>query len=183
MTLEEMLGLYPTQSLQASTDYLRQVGKMPTLAPWSGRYNGAYRSGTNEVEVNPYQSPASMKNTLAHEVGHAADTALADQRFGILRQNGRAWLPSSRPSPTALIFAAGFDKLSPYTNKLKTGYENARPETKAYRTSSRELRAFGAGNAADPAPAIYPGAPHLDTTMATEFEILLDLARRAQRNP
>ncbi len=182
MTLEEMLGLYPSQSVQASMDYLRQVGKVPSLEPWSGRSNGSYRARTNTLEVNPYQDSTSLKNTLAHEIGHAADTAMADQRYAILRQNGKAWLPSSRPSASALTFAAGFDKLSPYKNKIKTGYESAAPVVKDYRTSSRELRAFGAGNAADPSPAIYPGAPHLDTTMATEFEILLGLAKQANRS-
>jgi hypothetical protein len=183
MTMDELLGLYPSRPLNASMQYLRQRGSVPTVDIIGGQRLGAYAPDTNTVYLNPYQDRASRYNSVAHETAHAADTALGAQNYDIVKQNMGAWLPSSRPSTESMRFSDAYNKLQPSTTKLSTGYEASPQRTQNYRTSNRELRAFGAGNTADPgAPAVFPGAPHLDTTMATEFEILLDLANRAQRN-
>ncbi len=184
MTLEEMLGLYPSSGAGASMQYLRSLGQVPSMLPIYDSRMGAYSANENRVFVNPRQGQADMQNTLAHETAHAADTAMADEAWRIFRQNGKAWLPSSRPNQQQMQFSDAYRKMRPSATNLPTGYETALQRDKEYRTSDRELRAFGVGNTADPRSTvpIYQGAPHLDPTMATEFEILLGLAQQANRS-
>ena len=51
---------------------------------------------------------------------------------------------------------------------------------KDYRSTGAELSAFGMGSAVSP-NVTSPAPLHIDPTYATEFQVLLDLANRAQK--
>lgn len=99
---------------------------------------------------------------LLHELTHAAQTQM-DRKGG--------------PRLDAAL-----KKLAPGESKLRPQGELSAED--AYRVKPREMQAFGIGNSAGkPSNSITYRAPnsHMDSTMAQEFMILLDLAIRDQQ--
>lgn len=138
--------------------------------------SGKYTGDGNIVDLLHRYNNA----TINHEFAHAADNALESQYY----QRPTSW---NRPDvPT--YFTDAYDKLRGATansNYLQQRVEMAKkmaPEwAKAndkYRASNKELVGWGAGRQQDTGDPEYKVPNHLDSTMATELSILMDLARR-----
>ncbi len=143
---------------------------------------------TGQVLVSQGVNPS----TVVHELTHAADSQLINQYYNILRKNRGAF---TQLTPLERQFKDAYEKLYSAPNKFfepknierdqrrimakKLGEDWAEAKSN-YRSTSRELSAFGMGNVTQPKREL--DAPqHLDPTMATEFSVLLDLANRLQR--
>ena len=119
-------------------------------------------------------APGAGMSTLVHELVHSAQSAM-DSQYVYDQRNPQ--------------FAKAFEQLSGgkgrYLEAIRESATKLAPEwmqtEDPYRTTGRELQAFGLGNQfKDPGTEVsWNAAQHVDPTMATEFMILLDLATRA----
>jgi hypothetical protein len=185
MTLEELMKLLNSYSqeevrrqfekggppeLKETFSLLEGADHLPNIAfkRQDPGTNGAI-NGFNRIELDPI---AGINNqTIAHETTHSLDAAMARDYEKISRRKLIGW----PHDPEALSFHDAYKKLRPSDTKLPLD------RTDAYRSSDKELRAFGVGNHASEAPSTY-GRPHLDATMATEMAILRDLYKKMLKN-
>jgi len=115
--------------------------------------------------------------TLLHELTHAAESGITrqamarrpDPQLRDAYSKMRFNLDAMHGDPNKYPSEAAAQKMAPQWSK----------ERQDYRAGATELHAFGVGNSASPKGASTKGPSHLDSTMATEFMILLDLATRA----
>lgn len=125
-------------------------------------------------------------NTLVHELTHAAQRQIELQYSGLLRKS-----QSDKLTEPEKQFMNAYEKLihtrwrlfgnNPEHTQLQTAQRIAPEWAKSksnYRSTGSELAAFGMGSAISPNTG-YPAPLHIDPSYATEFSILLDLARRA----
>jgi hypothetical protein len=185
---------YPTRAGQELLEFLKQADRMPTVVE-PRRYPGGsydapgftYRSN-NPEDRGVVEVPTFTKDgygTLVHELTHSADRAMEVEQLR-LSQKVRAGEPLT---PEEQRFYDGYSKL--YDTKtnlpLDISDESITDRNRRYRTSAKELRAFGTGNMAQdqPEPGRYSqediGAtlnPHVDPTMAQEAAIMRDLYLR-----
>lgn len=128
--------------------------------------------------------------TLSHELTHAADSQVEDQYYELKRKSNK--------TPEEERFVQAYDKLfhgvvPNEQGKLVHGNHGSQtvemakrlnPEwtkkNKEYRSTGKELAAFGVGNSVSGTTDSYNTPQHLDATLATERSILLDAAMRAQ---
>lgn len=171
--------LRETQLGQDLYDYLLSRQKLPkinTAGNMRGNVRGAWLPDKNQIWLQPWAG----NSTLTHETAHAADTELERQYF----DRNTSW---SKPDvPT--YFTDAFEKLKGATaaNNFKSPREEMAkklaPEwfTKnaGYRATNNELAGWGAGRQAGANESEWSPPNHVDSTMATELAILLDLARR-----
>lgn len=156
------------QSLMGMAPQVR-ASPMPT-----GRY-GEYRftdTGGSSIQLNQDMlarnpsSPAFMTGTFMHEMGHGARSAA-----GVL----------AGESGTSPGYRDAWGKLSDTRAVATAMAPDWASQHKSYRASEEELPAFAIGEhyrqgmSSDPAPS------HIDATLMTEMEILLDLAQREAR--
>jgi hypothetical protein len=127
-------------------------------------------------------------STVVHELTHAADRQLGWQYNELKNKKRRQDL-----SPVELQFMDAYEKLiynpgsgfgqKPEANRTKTAKSLAPEWAKqksGYRATGHELAAFGMGSSVAP-NTMNPAPLHVDPTYASEFEVLLDLANRAQQ--
>jgi len=140
---------------------------------------------TGVVTVGTTSRPAS----LVHELTHAADTQLEQQYTAISRKRNLSPLEAQFKqayeklvyNPALRLDKGQIDKYPRSALAKRLAPEWAAKE-KNYRSSERELPAWGVASTIDPSNTAYYNAPmHLDPTMATEFSILMDLGNRLQR--
>jgi len=166
---------------RAVADYLMARRATP---PVEERYlgentNGKYEYNTffgndlprqGKVTLNSRNGPSESVGTLIHELTHGAQRQLVQQYYDT----------KDRAGPQ---YKQGYEKLM-LKDKTKEVAALLNPEfvknAEAYRKSGNELQAFGMGNSSVESRGTYPVPPHIDATMATEFQILLDLAMRDQ---
>ena len=130
------------------------------------------------------------ESTVIHELTHAADNQINNQYYELKEQQDQG----KELTPVQKQFVDAFEKLVRKVsgipgmrlreyNRSKTAEKlapNWLQQQSGYRSSDDELPAFGMGS------TVYgtkkrPDAPlHVDPTYATEFSVLMDLARRAQ---
>lgn len=174
-------------------NYLTQREMMP---PIEQRFLGSARRGqfrengwgskelpkTGVIEVNYGAGPS----TVLHELTHAADKELDTQYY-------QAKYKKSDLTPQEQQFLDAYVKLSKnptarndnpakwprlqLANKLSPEWAK---EENQYRATMGELPAWGMGSTVQ-RDRDYNPPLHLDPTMATEFLILMDLARRAKK--
>jgi hypothetical protein len=185
---------YPTRAGQELLEFLKQADRMPTVVE-PRRYPGGsydapgftYRSN-NPEDRGVVEVPTFTKDgygTLVHELTHSADRTMEVEQLRLYRKV-RAGEPLT---PEEQRFYDGYSKL--YNTKtnlpLDISDESITDRNRRYRTSAKELRAFGTGNMAQdqPEPGRYSlediGAtlnPHVDPTMAQEAAIMRDLYLR-----
>jgi hypothetical protein len=171
--------LRETQLGQDLYDYLfsrQRLPKINTAGNMRENVRGAWLPDQNQIWLQPWTG----NGTLTHEAAHAADTELERQYF----DRKTSW---SKPDvPT--YFTDAFEKLKGATaaNNFKSPREDMAkkmaPEwfnkNAGYRATNNELVGWGAGRQASVGETEYSPPNHLDSTMATELSILLDLARR-----
>lgn len=136
--------------------------------------------------VNRGYDPTSPVSTLTHELTHASQREMENQRNqkNIADQAAKqqfldaySKLVYNKDKKLSQRFGQNVlaEKLGPAWSK----------ENEAYRSSIVELPAFAMGNVTKKDNRdSYTTPPHLDPTLATEYQILLDLATRdARANP
>ena len=170
-------------------DFLAATRRMPTIEPEylregnPGRFiNYPGYTDIGRIELDPTQA---MPNTPVHELTHAADRTI-DFMYSNLARKRRN---TNDLTPLEQQFMQAYEKLSyglaseKQPLKRREMAERLDPiwteKNRRYRATQDELAAFGAGSTAyserDYAPPL-----HLDPTMATEFNLLLDMANRVQ---
>ena len=121
-------------------------------------------------------------DTVVHELTHAADNQIASQYHELLNKRGDL-------TPAERQFMQAFEKLS-YDKfgrdkafPRKTLAEKLDPawveKQRDYRATNAELPAWAMGATIAPRDDYRPPL-HLNPSLATEFSVLLDLARKAQ---
>jgi hypothetical protein len=170
------------QQYQDMSDYLSRQQMMPPIGygdTTRDDFLGVYRRGPGlpKSGVINFASDATPR-TAVHELTHAADYAIQDQYRDL--KNKKGGLNSLERQ-----FIDGYEKLvGRKFSKRRETVERIAPDfsyfNRDYRSSGPELAAFGIGstewpNQENPAPL------HVDSTYATEFAVLLDLARRLQK--
>jgi hypothetical protein len=114
-------------------------------------------------------------STLAHEMAHAADRQMqqqAGEQTGLFSKGNQFTDAYER-----LVGPGGMrdgQRRADLARKYHRGWVE---QNKDYRAAPYEIAAHGVGNYAGPTTA-SKGPLHVDATAATEFQILLDLARR-----
>jgi hypothetical protein len=114
-------------------------------------------------------------STLTHEMTHATDRQLeqqAGEQSGLFSKGNKF-----TDAYTKMVGPGGMrsgEKRTELARKIRPKWA---AENKDYRATPYEIAAHGVGNYAGPTTADN-APPHIDATAATEFQILLDLARR-----
>ena len=119
-------------------------------------------------------------STLAHEMAHATDRQLeqqASEQSGIFKKGNKF-----TDAYQKLVGPGGMRSGEKRTELARKAYPKWASETKDYRSTPYEIAAHGVGNYAGPTTSDR-APPHVDATAATEFQILLDLARRNSGAP
>ena len=151
---------------------LPQINRVPYITEGTV---GEYNRESNIIKLlNNAQG-----STLTHEAAHAADGALSNQYW----DRPTSW---SRPD-TPTYFTDAYEKLKGETanNRYQGQRENLAQRldpawfhrNKDYRSTNNELVGWGAGRQAG-IDSSYTPPDHLDSTIATELSILMDLAKR-----
>jgi hypothetical protein len=171
-------------------NYLYERNNLPIIkSEYLGPGHGGYykfggRTPRGGIVGLDYSAKAGDR---LHEMAHAADYELASQY-----NEARPWSFWGRPPPTQ--FTDAYEKL--HTGGEKQGYQYQREalahklnpkwaaERNNYRSSNDELMAWGVGTTLPSYTDDNWEPPlHLNSTLATEMSILLDLARRGNRKP
>ena len=175
-------------------DYLSARRMMPPIEPVimsGGEFitNSAFgkslpKTGIVRIGYSPKETKRAP-NLVVHELTHAADRQM-DWQYGEL-------LKKDSLTPEEQQFKQAYEKLvfrqgqmfgeRPASLRRQTA-ERIAPEwvkkESGYRSTGSELAAFGMGSAVSPNTG-NPAPLHIDPSYATEFSILMGLARRAQR--
>lgn len=168
---------------QQMMDYLMARRAVPEIkTTYMGGTSGLFQFGGNlqnrgRIRVNEGEGV----DTLTHEITHAAERQMMQQYYED-KTAKRDFLGFIQPSDTQ--FTAAYDKFGPQ-DVLGTINQNWTDKAKRYRSTSSEARAFAVENATNPklAPtSVTRGPAHVDSTLATEFLILLDLAKRGMKD-
>jgi hypothetical protein len=152
---------------QQMMDYLmarRAVPEMKTR--WLGtNVSGLFQPGETYAKAGTLTTnEGAGVDTLIHEITHAAEGQMKAQYAEDLDSQ----------------FSSAFKKLNPQLvmKAIAPGWTELASK---YRSKSEEARAFAVENVTNPKldPLSITRAPaHIDSTLATEFLILLDLAKR-----
>jgi hypothetical protein len=188
---------YPTRAGQELLEFLQQADRMPTVVEPRRYPNSSYDApgftyrSNNPEDRGVVEVPTFTKDgygTLVHELTHAADRSMGVEQLR-LSQKVRA---GEQLTPEEQRFYDGYSKL--YDTKtnlpLDISDESTSDRQRRYRTSAKELRAFGTGNMAQdqPEPGRYSlediGATlnsHVDPAMAQDAAIMRDLYLRSKK--
>lgn len=179
--LEAYLGrkLEPSGKLNELLDALSRFNYLPKLTTTEPLYGGTgeYHPLNKELKLAP--SSGRDESTATHEYAHALDALMMfkAQEWNKPRSEQLLWgLFSSQPTEAQKQFAEAYQKLLPSNTKLPN-----KPNSKEYRGSNPEMRAWGVSEQVR--KNVNPAAQHIDTTMASEFDNLVDLFRRTGLEP
>lgn len=191
----QMLGQYigkpvdSSQKLNQIVGLLQMFGGLPSVSVQPVPGDPMADGGFNTFQRSVYLSPKAKnpESVATHEMTHALDNRMMN-----LTQQIR---PSSKPlfgllepsfSPQEAQFAEGYAKMTQLPNAAAPGsllmqqvFTPDKLSTQGlgpYRSSGAEQRAFGVS---EQVGSMNPGTQHLDTTRATEFDILMDLLSRS----
>lgn len=176
-------------------DYLSSRRMMPPIQQKYGSSSsfvtpGFYKDqdsppATGIVKIAEGETP----NAVVHELTHAAQRQMQSQYFE-LKDKAR----KTKLTPLDQQFIQAYEKLifdkgaffgrKPSITQLETAQRIAPQWTKDrsdYRATADELAAWGMGSAVRP-NLDSPAPLHIDPTYATEFSVLLDIARRLQKS-
>lgn len=175
----------------ALVDYLSARRMMPPIE-LEGFDGGAFHRNSTFGDRLPRTGVVTVgyrsdPSTVVHELTHAADSQLDAQYYEVKEKAVRGKI-----TPAEQQFVRAYEKLArtpvsfsnrqgalPRLDMVKRLGPGWAKKESDYRATNRELPAWGMGGTVTP-NTDYPAPPHLDPTMATEFRILMDLARRAQ---
>jgi len=132
---------------------------------------GDYTPSKNSIRIHPN---GGSEDIISHELTHSVDNLMGKESANIKKNRD--------PSLSDLQFDDAYGKLDPGKTKLPMapigrGYDS-------YRQAPGEMRGWGVGNMSSNSPIanpLSPTQPHVDATMATEFEILQDLLNKRKK--
>jgi len=186
---------YPSRAGQELLDFLEKTDRTPAIVE-SRRYPGGSYEGPsfqymrfNDEDTGVVRFPGFKKDpygSLVHELTHAADRAMQRGQGTLSKKVDKGEEISAEDQK----FLDGYKKLYKQSTKLPLDMpdKSVSDREKKYRTSDRELRAFGAGNMAQDSPEAgrYNSEDfgetlnsHVDATMAQEAAIMRDLFLRS----
>ena len=147
-------------------------------------FAGAVGSGTIKLNKNNLVDSGYKgdigPSTLAHEMAHATDRQFEEQnskQSGIFSKGNKF-----TDAYEKMVGDGGMRSGKKRTELARKLYPEWVSQNKEYRALPYEMAAHGVGNFAGPTTA-EAAPPHVDATAATEFQILLDLARRNSSPP
>lgn len=182
---------------------LYEALKKYDLLPSYGNFTPPRHTGLFNSQTNTLVAPRADKDTMAHEMTHAVQFNLLKEAAQVIQNKKKENKPLTEQEAQYLraaeqIFKEQYGNVYNYdrakdvqdTEALK-GVQSLYKDPKKdkdmqyYRTKPTEIQAFGVGRSSQPAvkgvtpnvdAAMTPGAnPHLDPTMATEFDILFTM--------
>jgi len=179
-------------------DYLSARRMMPPIETKSKfllPYKGVFEQNSQIDGPLPQTGKITVRSgaeesTVVHELTHAADDQINNQYYELKQQEKQG----KKLAPVQKQFIDAFEKLVRKVsgvpgwrlrenNRSKTA-EKLAPDwlkqQQGYRSSDDELPAFGMGSTVYSNKKWPDAPPHVDPTYATEFSVLMDLARRAQ---
>ncbi len=204
-TLEEIQKIASTSpEFVAMLNYLQERGQAPKmLAETLGFFRGGqYQPSTNTITFNKSMFDSltdkengakAFRSIAAHEMTHAVEQNYYT-RYKQIAENKKLQTPEN------LQWAQGFEKLiggnpniswpdkgaDPIFDFLKQINHKWHQEKAGYRSSRSELPAHAVGMMQPPSRIFNSpdnaAPPHIDSTLATEQAILLELARRKKTN-
>lgn len=179
---------------QTLTGFLKKGDKMPPIVARlledgtraAFNYSPYLKEGTGEISVNPSMvSKAKFDpgapGTMVHEVAHAVDRQIRSTAGDIESKPKRDWTDSEAQFYQAyqkLHTGDGKDRSKDLARSLDAKWFN---DSSKYRTSANELRGWAMGNS-NRAIDDSRGGSHVDTTLASEFMILVDLASKIKKD-
>ena len=179
--LESYLGkkLEPSGKLNEILSVLSRFNYLPQLSTAAPLYGeeGSYHPIYRKLQLTP--SSGKDESTAAHEYTHALDTLMMfnSQDWSKPRSQQLLWgLFNSQPPENRKQFAEAYNKLKPSETKIPN-----KPNTQDYRGGNSEMRAWGVSEQVK--KGVNPASSHVDPTMATEFDILMDLFSRTNLEP
>lgn len=179
--LENYLGkkLEPSGKLNEILNMLSRFNYLPQLTTTTPLYGeaGSYHPINRQLQLTP--SSGKDESTAAHEYTHALDALMMfnAQDASKPRSQQLLWgLFNSQPSENSKQFAEAYNKLIPSETRIPN-----KPNSRDYRGGNAEMRAWGVGEQVK--KGVNPASPHVDPTMATEFDILMDLFKRTGLEP
>lgn len=179
--LEAYLGrtLEPSGKLNELLDILSRFNYLPQLITTEPLYGatGEYSPVYRQLRLAP--SSGKDESTASHEYVHALDALMMfkAQDWNKPRSQQFLWgLFNQQPTEAQKQFAEAYQKLQPSTTKLPN-----KPSPKEYRGSNPEMRAWGVSEQVK--KGVNPASQHIDPTMASEFDILVDLFKRTGLEP
>jgi hypothetical protein len=155
-----------TEYLPENIDAVFNTVKLP-IGSGTIRINKDLIGSDYETGIGP--------STLVHEMTHAADRQLGQQANEQTRflKKGNAFTDAYEK----LVGPGGMRKGEKRAELARSLSPRWASQNKEYRSTPYEITAYGMGNYAGP-PTVSDTPLHVDATAATEFQILLDLARR-----
>lgn len=177
---------------QAIADYLMSRRAMPdfNLGFMPGTYGKFISPGLFSSSQVPERgiislnenaktwNPSSMASTATHEMTHAAEKQLIKQYYEIKQKQNKTELEKQFLNNFQKIIGSSEPEISKWIKKVSP--EFAKKESD-YRSTSKEGLSFGVENAAYPDLESNQKAPaHVDPTIATVFNLLLEQAQRVQ---
>jgi hypothetical protein len=192
------------QAYQELEKYLESRGETPSVqigGYMPGGTNGIFTSdnlniGSGTIKISKDTAKELVPSVLAHEMTHAVqNNLLQDTAWRIQKkiEQGEKVSDQERQFLRASeqIFANSFARmgnydsaqhrkdLKAYKDQVRSQYTGTDKEYGSYRTSPGEAQAFGVGNMATSRLSIGNQVnPHLDPSMATEFDILLSMYQK-----
>lgn len=173
---------------------LKQYNLLPNYGNFipNGETSGLFRNQTNTL-VAPMQD----KDAMAHEMTHAVQFNLLKEAAQNLQQKKQSGKPLTDQEAQYLraaeqMFNEQYGNVYSYSGNKAVEDKQARKgitslyqappylsnkeDYTQYRTKPTEIQAHGVGNMSVKEAQSSPGAnPHLDPTMATEFDILFSM--------
>jgi hypothetical protein len=136
--------------------------------------------GKGDIKINreisgPEYEKFLGPSTLAHEMTHATDRQLQEQdreQSGMFSKGNQF-----TDAYQKMVGSGGMREGKKRTELARKYYPEFVSGNRDYRATPYEIVAHGVGKYAGPTTA-DDAPPHVDATAATEFQILLDLARR-----
>ena len=182
-------------------DFLNSQGVLPAWSqtrPYDDVSSGTYTRNANTIVGLPPSPSNTAASTIAHEMTHASQ-ALINSAASAIRE--KQWQKQSL-SPAEQQFLQvylktmgelpgravqygkdgddrgnAFARIKDTVNAL-TKNSKMSESYKSYRTSPKELQAWGVGQSIEGAPSFGDQPLHLNPSFATEFAILMDTYNR-----
>jgi len=143
-------------------------------------------AGVIRIHMNP--TLEGGVNTLTHETTHAAERQLqkqySEEKYPGVVGYGKNQFTDAYEKLSFNLYADKDKGRNPPQDLMQKLDRLWTAQYDDYRSTTSEARAFGVGNSTTPKNMMPPenAPPHIDSTLATEFMILLDLAKRSMKD-
>lgn len=177
--LEQLIGEIDNTSI-SDLFRLLQAGKInPTVTRQPEGSYGSFYPRENRLNIHPQLVGGALRDITGHELTHALDQAML-QHSNVRNDQQERVNPKFRDALEKMVpTGSGVPAIADFVARYNSGKKTKPGE--AYRMSDPELRAHAFQNRiiGNDQPDFNPAPPHVDSTMATELSILMDLYNRS----